>query len=101
VQQISARLSGFDNPVREPRFYENPGCAEVGGDIWFPDYFNGVITEELSIAINICKRCPHQTECAEWGISNEIHGVWGGMLPSERALIRSEKGIKLKEDNVA
>ena len=23
--------------MREPREYENPLCAEIGGDFWFPD----------------------------------------------------------------
>lgn len=101
VQQISARLSGFDNPVREPRFFENPGCAEVGGDLWFPEKEYGFGTTEIAIAKSICKQCPHKIECAEWGIANEIHGIWGGTMPRERRILRRRKGITLRGDNVA
>lgn len=87
--------------MREPRFYENPGCAEVGGDLWFPEKEYGFGTNEIAIAKSICKQCPHQIECAEWGIAKEIHGIWGGTLPMERRVLRRKKGLVLKEDNVA
>ncbi len=25
--------------MREPRFYEEPACAEIGGDLFFPERF--------------------------------------------------------------
>jgi len=87
--------------MREPRFYENPGCAEVGGDLWFPEKENGFNTRELEIAKAICRKCPHQSECAEWGIKKEAHGIWGGLLPRERMAIRGQKKIRLVEDDVA
>jgi hypothetical protein len=88
--------------VRHPRLYEEPGCAEVGGDFWFPEKSDGLTnTVEMQIAKSICKKCPHQTECAEWGIAKESFGIWGGLMPRERARARAAKGITLKEENVA
>lgn len=87
--------------MREPRFFENPGCAEVGGDLWFPEKEDGLNTIEQGMAKAICRRCPHQSECAEWGIKYEGHGIWGGLVPRERLAIRNSRGIQLKEGNVA
>jgi WhiB family redox-sensing transcriptional regulator len=87
--------------MREPRFFENPGCAEIGGDLWFPEKEDGAGTREQAIAKAICRQCPHQIECAEWGIKHENHGIWGGLVPRERLTIRSSRGIQLKEGNVA
>ena len=87
--------------MREPKDYEAPACAEVGGDLWFPERTNKNKTQETAFAKLICKRCPHQSECAEWGIVNEAHGIWGGLVNIEREKIRRQRGIKLKESEVA
>jgi hypothetical protein len=88
--------------MREPRFYENPYCADVGGDFWFPEKENGYLyAKEMEMAKSICGMCPHQTECAEWGIKNEVHGIWGGLAPRTRANIRTKRNIILREEDVA
>lgn len=87
--------------MREPRFYEAPACAEIGGDFWFPEKGDGSNSREMMFAKSICKQCPHQSECAEWGIANEAHGIWGGLVSRERYKIRRRRGIKLKGGNVA
>ena len=87
--------------MREPRDYEAPACAEIGGDFWFPEKGNGSNTTEMLFAKSICKTCPHQSECAEWGILNEVHGIWGGLVVKERYKIRRQRGIRLREEDVA
>lgn len=89
--------------MREPRFYENPSCASVGGDSWFPEKIGNSTSHltELGVAIIICNRCRHKTECAEWGIKKELHGIWGGLTPKERSIIRDRRNIILKEGDVA
>jgi WhiB family redox-sensing transcriptional regulator len=88
--------------VREPRFYENPACATVGGDFWFPkNETAGSNTTEVAMAKSICRRCPHQAECAEWGIQNEDFGIWGGLNEGQRRLVRRKRRLKLKEEGVA
>jgi hypothetical protein len=88
--------------MREPRFYENPSCAEIGGDLFFPEKegqpFGNI---EIAMAKRICQSCPHKTECAEWGIKREIYGIWGGLLPRQRQIMRKELNITLREEDVA
>lgn len=75
--------------MREPRRYEAPLCAEIGGDWWFIDKDDNNIDPRLPKSI--CGRCQHQTECAEWGIANEDYGIWGGLTPRQRQKIRTER----------
>lgn len=90
--------------MRAPREYENPLCAEVGGDFWFPDRENNERQMRLDgkFAKSICARCTHKVECAEWGIQKERHGIWGGLADSERRVIRRARNIVLNgEEDVA
>jgi len=88
--------------MREPRFYENPSCAEVGGDFWFPEKADGSMnTVEMVMAKSICRTCPHKAECAEWGINKETHGIWGGMTEKERRPLRRALKITIKGESVA
>lgn len=86
--------------MREPSAYEAPSCATVGGDYWFPEKEAGGIGQpEAKIAKSICRSCPHRTECAEWGIYNELHGIWGGLADLDRRRIRRQRGIKLNQED--
>jgi hypothetical protein len=89
--------------MREPREYEAPLCAQVGGDYWFPetgddtdyDYSN------LQVAKRICGNCAHRIECAEWGIHNERHGIWGGLTAQQLRIIRKRRGIVVRREEIA
>jgi WhiB family redox-sensing transcriptional regulator len=85
--------------MREPRNYEAPLCAEVGGEWWFPDKEDNNI--DSMYGKSICRRCEHQTECAEWGIYNERHGIWGGLVEIERRMIRRQRKITVREEDIA
>ena len=100
VPLTSARLSGFDEAMREPREYENPLCAQSGGDFWFPEAGHGTASEVL-YARSICNNCQHQAECAEWGIHNERHGIWGGLTEWDRGSIRKKLNIVLPRERSA
>jgi len=85
--------------VREPREYENPLCAEVSGNFWFPDTQADINAVQDAIAAkSICHRCSHRTECAEWGIRKEYYGIWGGLTLRERQVIRRQKGIRIHRE---
>ena len=84
--------------MREPREYENPLCAQIGGDFWFPDNEGTVSFSESQYAKSICKACTHKTECAEWGIHKEQFGIWGGLAPRERLAVRRVRRINLGGD---
>lgn len=86
--------------MRPPWEFEEPACAEVGTNLFFqPDRDDpaetGVVDREYKYAREICKSCPHLAECAEWGIFNETHGMWGGLSPQERATFRTRRRIPL------
>jgi WhiB family transcriptional regulator, redox-sensing transcriptional regulator len=88
--------------MREPRFFEDPACATVGGDFWFPEKHDGTSNStEMLLAISICKQCTHQVECAEWGINKERFGIWGGVTERQRRIIRQQKNITLRGEDVA
>ena len=72
--------------MRGPWQFEEPSCAEVGGDFWFPEK-NGIAIE-LQIAKKICASCTHKTECLEWALANEDFGIWGGTTNIERRRIK-------------
>jgi len=84
--------------VREPREYEHPLCAEIGGDFWFPE--KDIEKRNLvdpTYAKSICKSCIHKNECAQWGIKNERFGIWGGLTEYERTLLRTRSKIRVKD----
>lgn len=81
--------------MREPREYEAPLCAQIGGDFWFPEP-TGDANDSFR-AKRICASCSHQFECAEWGIQNEKHGIWGGLTANERRLLRRQMKITVRD----
>ncbi len=85
--------------MREPREYENPLCAEIGGDFWFPERDDPENRKLLdpSYAKSICRSCIHRSECAQWGIKNERFGIWGGLTEYERTLLRTRSKIRVKD----
>lgn len=87
--------------MRVPWEYENPICAQIGLDFFFPEVANGNTSNNMR-AVNACKICPHIAECAEWGIQKERFGIWGGLTAQRRREIRRARGIVLPpEENVA
>ena len=96
----SAKLSGSDDPMREPREFEDPLCAQSGGDFWFPEPGQGT-KPETYFARSICGKCIHKAECAEWGIHNERYGIWGGLTEAHRKQIRKQRRIVLRREESA
>ena len=84
--------------MREPRFYEAPSCATVGGDFWYPESGDGGSVADAAFAKSICSGCPHKRECAEWGIAQEAHGIWGGLTIRDRQRIRRQRGIRIYQE---
>lgn len=84
--------------MRKPWDFEEPLCAEVGSEIFFArdtdeTEYTSSSTRTYQDAKKICEMCTHKMECAEWGIVNETHGVWGGLTPVERNTIRRRSRI--------
>lgn len=88
-----------------PKFFENPPCAEVNVEIFFakdPDEPGYTSSEgEYREAKKICMGCEYRIECAEWGIKNEIYGMWGGLTPRERQRMRRIQSRKSSSTSLA
>lgn len=79
--------------MRGPWQFEEPRCAEVGGEFWFPEREES--STHVAFAKSICNQCSHKTECLEWALVNERVGIWGGTNEKTRQRIRSKRGIKV------
>lgn len=91
--------------LRGPWEYEEPNCAEVGVDIFFnidkdDPRASQLNQHEYALAKKICDACDHKFECAEWGVENELHGMWGGLTPQDRNRIRKSKEMGLKLNRI-
>jgi hypothetical protein len=72
-------------------------CADgtLDPDEWFPVSTNAeAARHEAAGAIAICTACPVRGGCLElalrhWTIGQ--HGVWGGLVPAERAAMRRQR----------
>jgi hypothetical protein len=109
AHQISATLSGYANCMRGPWEYEDPSCASVGGDFWFPElekgstHLSGADGKRLEgqTAKSICKSCIHKLECQRWGLEHERFGIWGGLAEADRRPIRRRLNINVEEVGIA
>lgn len=63
-------------------------CAEVGGDVWFPE--KGDATRP---AKTVCGNCAVRQECLEYAFQHDIRfGVWGGLSERQRRALRRPDG---------
>ena len=82
--------------MRGPQDFEAPSCAQIGGDFWFPEREEIGTQADTVFAKSVCNKCPHKSECAEWGIANEVHGIWGGLTNKDRIVIARIKEMGRK-----
>jgi len=79
------------------RVIRNARCADSGldPDQWFPASADAdKARREAAAAITVCVTCFVRTQCLElslrsWDIGQ--YGVWGGMVPADRAALRRRK----------
>lgn len=79
--------------TRHPHEYENPSCREISDpDIWIEE-----TNENRPLAVNICRSCPHVTECAQYGLEHEVVGIWGGLNTKQRSELAARQGIRRQQ----
>jgi WhiB family transcriptional regulator, redox-sensing transcriptional regulator len=72
-----------------------PPCQITDPDLWFGNEDDAASTR-FRDAKNMCSYCPAIQACAAYAIANdEMYGVWGGLTPRERQLLR----MKHKSNN--
>ena len=80
--------------MRGPWEFEEPRCYGVDTEMYYP-VDQSTTMAELPLIRYICGNCHHRTECAEWAISHERFGVWGGLTEKQRREIRKQRNIVL------
>jgi WhiB family redox-sensing transcriptional regulator len=59
-------------------------CKGSNNDAFFPEN-GGNSRRVVATARKVCDTCPVKQECLDYAIQHhEEHGVWGGMIKSER-----------------
>lgn len=79
---------------RGPWEFENPACAGSSLEIFYEDDVddqNSANKNKLKEVVKVCGLCSHRLECAEWGITKERWGIWGGLTPKQRENIRRSR----------
>lgn len=71
-------------------------CAGSSVSLFYPDPRTRSITPEMRKALNLCRGCRVLSECAEYGINHEMHGIWGGLTERQRVVIRRERNITVQ-----
>lgn len=97
--------SWLDHPRSAPR-QENPhavvnlpnrsqwmkdaACDRSGvqEDAWFT---HGADPDTMA-TIRVCQRCPVRTECLEFALAEDLHGVWGGTTRAHRRFLQEKRG---------
>jgi hypothetical protein len=63
-------------------------CAQLP-DVFYPYEHEYSSQTDIRLAKAICGRCPIKLTCLEYAVvGNEMHGIFGGLLPRERAQLR-------------
>lgn len=74
-----------------PDWHNYAACRGHPTEWWFPADKRPISAR----AKLICKNCPVNAECLEYGLNHEWYGVWGGMGTRTRVRIRKELNIAL------
>lgn len=61
-------------------------CARLDDDTMFP---NESDARGVAAALAVCDGCPVRLQCLAFALEHdEQHGIWGGVVPSERAAMQ-------------
>lgn len=81
--------------MRYPQWSGAEPCRQVDPEIFYPTPTEASTPTLVALIKATCQACPTFQACRDWGLHHEEHGVWGGMLPSHRAMMRRAMGIEL------
>jgi len=74
---------------RDDILYRRAACAGAPVDLFFPDPTRAD-AGGLEQARAICAGCPVREACLAAGMAEE-HGIWGGLDPRERRVLRRKQ----------
>ena len=67
---------------------DDAACRGRDKNFWFPDVGR---VDDVKRAKAICDGCSVRTECLNWALKHEDHGIWGATTPDERVTIRRKR----------
>lgn len=72
--------------------------CETDPDLFFADPESFHHLRQVAYAVSICRECPVRVQCGTYAVdAGEEFGVWGGLTPKERKLIRRMPRPRLPE----
>lgn len=70
------------------RWQEQAQCSGSDTETFYHDTWEKR-REELVLLKKMCSHCPVAAECLDYALqTNEAYGIWGGLTPAERRLVR-------------
>ena len=74
-------------PRTKMKWLDDAACAGMDPGVFFPDNHH-----EYGPAVKVCGDCRVTQECLDFALSNdEGDGVWGGLTPQDRRLVRRQR----------
>lgn len=70
-----------------------PACREDERTIFPPDDGSSLDLEAVAAAKAVCSTCRFEDQCRSFALTNDVHGIWGGLTGNERRLHRRDRGI--------
>lgn len=83
-----------------PYFDGTQPCMKADPELFFPElparpnaedkrYYSIAVT----LAKEVCNECPFIGACLQYALHNDVTGIWGGTIDSDRRTIRKHRRI--------
>lgn len=77
--------------MQQCEWNDRAACQNYPAEWWDSESTRGV-QKDFSEARRVCESCPVREQCLEWSImAREDSGMYGGLDPKERALLRKRR----------
>jgi WhiB family redox-sensing transcriptional regulator len=76
--------------IKAPFFDGTQPCAQTDPELFFPENA-GEANRTKRVVKQICGHCEFRADCLEYALTHEVFGIWGGMLDSERRILRRKR----------
>jgi WhiB family redox-sensing transcriptional regulator len=76
--------------IKAPYFDGTQPCAQTDPELFFPENA-GEANRTKRVVKQICGHCEFQADCLEYGLTHDVFGIWGGMLDSERRMMKRKR----------
>jgi WhiB family redox-sensing transcriptional regulator len=82
--------------IKAPYFDGTQICAQIGGDIFFPESPAEVSASKRYLE-PICGECEFKVLCLEYALTHNVDGIWAGTTVRQRQDMRTKLKIRIKE----